>query len=87
MRRLLAFASTNVSSPAADAGYAGTVRPGRRCRAMTQASDVLPHATADDNEDAVVGGAWLGPAIGAAVLTVAWAIYLVPVFMGIVLAA
>ncbi len=30
--------------------------------------------------------AWIGPAIGASVLAIAWAIYLVPVFIGIVTA-
>jgi hypothetical protein len=29
---------------------------------------------------------WRGPAIGAAILTVAWAVYLFPVFFGIMLA-
>jgi hypothetical protein len=49
---------------------------------MTHVSDVSPHAIAGE-KDAVVGGAWLGPAIGASFLTIAWATYLVPLLIGI----
>ena len=49
---------------------------------MTHVSDAAAHTIAHE-EDAVVGGAWLGPAIGSAILTVAWAAYLVPVLVGI----
>lgn len=49
---------------------------------MTQASDAVPHPLAPE-EDAVVGGAWIGPALGSAVLTIAWALYLVPLLIGI----
>jgi hypothetical protein len=48
---------------------------------MTHVSDVAPHTIVE--EHSVAPGAWLGPAIGAALLTVAWAIYLVPVAIGI----
>ena len=58
----------------------------RRCSAMTHASQAVTHPIADDDELAI-GGAWLGPAIGAAILTLAWAAYLVPVFLGIVMTA
>jgi hypothetical protein len=50
---------------------------------MTHANDIAAHTIADE-EAAAFHGAWLGPAIGAGVLTLAWAIYLVPVFIGIV---
>ena len=49
---------------------------------MTHASDVSAHTIVHE-EDAVVGGAWLGPAIGASILTLAWAAYLVPLLIGI----
>jgi hypothetical protein len=49
---------------------------------MTQAGDIAPHAAVDE-ADAVVGGVWLGPAIGSAILTIAWAAYLVPLLIGI----
>jgi hypothetical protein len=54
----------------------------RRCSFMTHASDAAPGTIAAE-EDAVVGGAWLGPAIGSGILTVLWAIYLVEVVIGI----
>ena len=49
---------------------------------MTHVSDATAHTIAHE-EDAVVGGAWLGPAIGASILTLAWAAYLVPLLIGI----
>lgn len=48
---------------------------------MTHASDAAAHTIA--HEDAAIGGAWLGPAIGSGILTIAWAAYLVPVLVGI----
>lgn len=71
----------NVSSLAGDTGYAGTGLQARRFRAMTHASDVAVHTIA--HEDAVVARAWLGPAIGSVILTIAWAAYLVPLLIGI----
>ena len=50
---------------------------------MTHVTDAAPRSTADDGENAVVGGAWLGPAIGSIILTIAWAIYLAPLLIGI----
>lgn len=50
---------------------------------MTHATDVSPHTPVVDEEDAVVGGAWLGPAIGSGILALAWAAYLVPLLIGI----
>ena len=49
---------------------------------MTHATDAVQH-TMIDEADAVVGGAWIGPALGASVLTIAWAIYLTPLLIGI----
>lgn len=49
---------------------------------MTHASDVAIHTIAHE-EGAVVARAWLGPAIGSVILTVAWAAYLVPLLVGI----
>jgi hypothetical protein len=49
---------------------------------MSHTSDAVPHPTAQE-EDAVVGGAWVGPAVGSAILTVAWALYLVPLLFAI----
>jgi hypothetical protein len=49
---------------------------------MTHASDASAHTLAHEEGD-VVGGAWLGPAIGASILTLAWAAYLVPLLIGI----
>ena len=49
---------------------------------MTHASDAAAHTIAHE-EDAIVGGAWLGPAIGSAILTIAWAAYLAPLLIGI----
>lgn len=40
-------------------------------------------ATLEDTPADLRDRAWLGPAIGSAILTIAWAIYLVPVFVGI----
>ena len=48
---------------------------------MTHSSEAVAHTIVHD--DAVIGGAWLGPAIGSAILTIAWAAYLVPVLVGI----
>lgn len=62
-----------------------TPEPGfqeQRCRVMTHVSDAAAHTIAHE-EDAVAGGAWLGPAIGASILTLAWAAYLVPLLIGI----
>jgi hypothetical protein len=49
---------------------------------MSHTSDAVPHPSAPE-EDAVVGGAWIGPALGSAVLTIAWAAYLVPLLLAI----
>jgi hypothetical protein len=49
---------------------------------MTHVSDAAAYTIAHE-EDAVVGGAWLGPAIGASILALAWAAYLVPLLIGI----
>jgi hypothetical protein len=54
----------------------------RRSRVMTHASDASAHTIAQE-EGAVAGGAWLGPAIGASILTIAWAAYLAPLLIGI----
>ncbi len=51
---------------------------------MTHASDFPANSIAHNDGDEVIHGAWLGPAIGAGILTVAWAVYLVPVFFGII---
>jgi hypothetical protein len=50
---------------------------------MTHASDFPADSIAHNAGDEAIHGAWLGPAIGASILTIAWAIYLVPVFIGI----
>jgi hypothetical protein len=49
---------------------------------MSQISDAAPPTIAHE-DDAPVGGAWIGPAIGSAILTLAWAAYLVPLLIGI----
>ncbi len=36
-----------------------------------------------DTPDDLARRAWVGPAMGAAVLTIAWAVYLAPIFFGI----
>lgn len=50
---------------------------------MTHVSDFPADAIAHSADDEAVHGAWLGPAIGASILTLAWAAYLVPLLIGI----
>jgi hypothetical protein len=50
---------------------------------MTQVSDFPKDSVAHNASDEGIHGSWLGPAIGAGILTVGWAIYLVPVLIGI----
>jgi hypothetical protein len=50
---------------------------------MTHASDFSTASIAQNADDEAIHGAWLGPAIGSGILTIAWAIYLVPVLIGI----
>jgi len=47
---------------------------------MTHTSDIS--YTAENKNDAIAA-AWVGPALGSAILTVAWALYLVPLLIGI----
>ncbi len=49
----------------------------------TPAPDAARAAALEDTPADLRNRAWLGPAIGAAILTIAWAIYVVPVFVGI----
>jgi hypothetical protein len=50
---------------------------------MTHASDFSTNSIAHNVGDEAIHGAWLGPAIGSAILTIAWAAYLVPLLIGI----
>jgi hypothetical protein len=50
---------------------------------MTHASDFSADSIAHTDADEAIHGAWLGPAIGAGILTLAWAAYLVPLLIGI----
>jgi hypothetical protein len=50
---------------------------------MTHASDFSADSIARTDADEPIHGAWLGPAIGSAILTIAWAAYLVPLLIGI----
>jgi hypothetical protein len=50
---------------------------------MTHASDFSSDSIAHNAGDEPIRGAWLGPAIGASILTIAWAAYLVPLLIGI----
>ena len=50
---------------------------------MTHAGDFPTDSIAHNAGDEAIHGAWLGPAIGASILTLAWAAYLVPLLIGI----
>jgi hypothetical protein len=50
---------------------------------MTHTSDFSTDSIAHNADDEAIHGAWLGPAIGASILTLAWAAYLVPLLIGI----
>jgi len=49
---------------------------------MTHSTDAITQPIVHQ-EDSVAHGAWLGPAIGAGILTVAWTLYLIPLLIGI----
>jgi hypothetical protein len=52
---------------------------------MSHAADVHARAAAQEETPSDLRrAAWLGPAIGASILTIAWALYLVPVLFGII---
>lgn len=51
---------------------------------MSYATDIGAHSVAqEDTPSDLRRGSWKGPALGAGILTILWAIYLAPVFIGI----